>query len=355
VRSQLRQRESLRAAAALSTPPHGIGAVLESKYELKEKLGTGGFGSVYRARHVTLDTFVAVKVLHAHLLDSEETRARFAREGITACRVRHPNAVAVLDAGTTEQGAPYLVMELLEGPSLLEELARERVLRARRVAEVAAPVCEVLQAAHAAGVIHRDIKPANILIARTPRGEVVKVLDFGIAKLVDEVFEAPVTAGGHVVGTPHYMAPERLMGGAADEPSDVYSVGAMLYQMLCGRLPYGNAAATPLGQALRQLKGKAIPVAQVRPDLPGELADAVMRCLETVPGARPTLAELTETLLRVGGEYVEPIWPPVLHEVEAESDDPATGAGWNRTTIASDRASEDGVSAGGEDSPLKRS
>jgi serine/threonine protein kinase len=293
--------------------------VLEAKYELKDKLGSGGFGSVYRARHVALDTFVAIKVLHSHLLDNEATRVRFAREGVSACRVRHPNAVAVLDAGTTDQGAPYLVMELLEGPSLLEELVRETVLRVGRVADIAVPVCEVLQTAHGAGVIHRDIKPANILLARTPQGEVVKVLDFGVAKLVDEVLDTPVTAGDQVIGTPHYMAPERLLGRATDAASDVYSLGAMLYQMLSGNLPFEAAGATPLAQALRQLRDKPTALDDVRPDLPAELADAVMRCLAADAAARPALHELAETLRHVGAEHVEHVWPPELRDGPAHA------------------------------------
>jgi serine/threonine protein kinase len=317
----------------MSMPP-GSGGVLGQKYELKEKLGTGGFGSVYRARHVALDTFVAVKVLHSHLLDSETTRARFSREGITACRVRHPNAVVVLDAGTTEEGAPYLVMELLEGCSLLDELSRDKVLRVRRAAEITHAVCEVLEAAHAAGVIHRDIKPANIMLSQTPRGEVVKVLDFGIARLVDEVLEgAPVTAGDQVIGTPHYMAPERLLGRSSDERSDLYSVGAMLYQMLCARLPFGTAGSTPLGQALRQLQSTAVPVERVRPDVPAALSEAVMRCLDADAARRPTSSELAATL-REAFEHVEASWPPTLLEAEPSRDSFGPGASGDETTIA---------------------
>jgi len=332
VRSQLRQRESLRATAA-SLPP-GTGGVIGQKYELKEKLGTGGFGTVYRARHVALDTFVAVKVLHSHLLDSEATRARFAREGISACRVRHPNAVVVLDAGTTEDGSPYMVMELLEGVSLLDELSRKKVLPVRRAAEIALPVCEVLEVAHAAGVIHRDIKPANIMLARTARGELIKVLDFGIARLVDEVLEGgPVTAGDQVVGTPHYMAPERLLGRTADERSDLYSVGAMLYQMLCARLPYGSGGATPLGQALRQLQSSAVPVDRIRPGVPRELSEAVMRSLDADADRRPTLAQLCG-VLRAVSEHVEATWPPTLLDPEPTRDSFGPSASGDETTIA---------------------
>jgi serine/threonine protein kinase len=286
---------------------------IAAKYDIKEKLGTGGFGTVYRARHRALDTFVAIKVLHAHLLGSDTTRQRFTIEGISACRVRHANAVTVLDAGTTDQGAPYLVMELLEGKSLQQELADEGVLSVRRTAEIVIPVCDVLQAAHEAGVIHRDIKPANIMQVRGPRGDVVKVLDFGIAKLVDEVFDGAVTAGDQVVGTPHYMAPERLLARACDWRSDVYSLGATMYQMLSGRLAFGSAN-TPLSQALSALQG-GVSLDRIRPSLPRSVVDVVTKCLSADPDLRPALAEVAD-VMRAARAHVEEVWPPQLIEVE---------------------------------------
>jgi CheY-like chemotaxis protein len=323
IRAQL--RDSRVEPVRQSTTPEA-GLVFDTKYEIKEKIGTGGFGTVYRARHRALDTFVAVKVLHAHLIDSDTMRQRFAIEGISACRVRHANAVAVLDAGTTDQGAPYLVMELLEGKSLQQELADAGVLRVQRTAEIAIPVCEVLEAAHEAGVIHRDIKPGNIMLVSAARGDVVKVLDFGIAKLVDEVFDSVVTAGDQIVGTPHYMAPERLLARTCDGRSDVYSVGAMLYQMLSGRFAFGSAN-TPLSQALRVLQG-GVSLEQIRPALPTSVVEIVMRCLAADPELRPALSEIAE-VMRAASDHVEEVWPPQLIDVqlpdEVAADLPASG------------------------------
>jgi len=327
IRAQL--RDSLRPG---SKPPSVAPAAsaLEAKYEMKDRIGTGGFGSVYRARHLALDTFVAVKVLHTHLLDSSAMRQRFTIEGISACRVKHPNAVSVLDAGTTAEGAPYLVMELLEGTTLQDELTRNGVLTVRRTAEIVIPVCEVLEAAHAAGVIHRDIKPGNIMLVRTPRGEMVKVLDFGIAKLVDEVFDSAVTANNQIVGSPHYMAPERLLARPSDARSDIYSVGAMLYQMLSARFAFGSGN-TPLSQALRQLQG-AVGIDRIRPDLPRSVVEVVMCCLSAEPERRPSLSEVAQTL-RAAREHVEEVWPPRLHDVDPPggATDLATASGYAKT------------------------
>jgi len=332
IRAQL--RDSLRAeprTESRSSQAPDAGAPLDGKYEMLDKLGTGGFGTVYRARHRALDTMVAIKVLHSHLLDSDAMRQRFAIEGISACRVRHPNAVVVLDAGTTEAGAPYLAMELLEGKSLQEELAQAGVLRVRRTAEIMITVCEVLEAAHEAGVVHRDIKPANIMLVTSPRGETVKVLDFGIAKLMNEVFEGAVTLGDQIVGTPHYMAPERLLTQTCDGRSDVYSVGATMYQMLTGRFAFGTAN-TPLAQAVRALLG-GNSLERTRPDLPPNIVHLVMRCLSAEPELRPTLAEIA-SVLRDTSDYVEEVWPPVVVDLEEATEESLASASGYAETVA---------------------
>ena len=297
IRSQLRQT----AAAHGFTPSTGsstleIGTVLEDKYRLVERIGQGGYGIVFKARHTQLERDVAVKVLLPRHADRPEVRRRFATEGITACRVQHPNAVTVLDAGTTGGGLPYLAMELLEGPSLASEIERTGPMRLARARAIAVPICDVLATAHYSGVIHRDIKPSNVILARNRSRETVKVLDFGIAKLVD-VASLKETSENVVAGTTEYVSPERLLGEPATPASDVYSVGVTLYEMLTGQLPFGEPALHAIAQALRQVQQGAIDIATLRADLPGNVARAIMGALARDRHARISLDDLRDELL----------------------------------------------------------
>jgi serine/threonine protein kinase len=305
-----RMRVHTRKPSARSSarPSHGFvgpGTVLDDKYRLEAQLGSGGFGAVFKGMHLGLERPVAIKVLHAELLESEAAVRRFAREGVSACRVKHRNAVAVLDAGCTTSGVPYLVMEYLEGVTLHALLEREKVLRLQRTVEIAKPICDVLVTAHKAGIVHRDIKPGNVLLCKEEQGELVKVVDFGLAQLVDH----PSQSMGDIAGTPHYMAPERLLGRPSDATSDTYSVGVLLYRMLSGRFPFGALTSNPFEGVLRQLAEPATPLRDARPDLPEEVCAAVMLALASDPGARVPLAELRDTLARNAESWTEPKWP----------------------------------------------
>lgn len=298
----------------------GVGAVLGGQYRLDEIIGSGGFGSVYRALHLSRNAPVAVKVLHAHLVSSQPVLRRFQMEGLSAYRVRHKNAVAVLDTGATDEGIPYLVMELLEGVTLDAELGSLGVLPFARSASIIAQVCDVLMKAHASGIIHRDIKPANIHLSRLQGGELVKVLDFGLAKLL-EGQGAYISSGENLVGTPQFMAPERLVGKPADGRADVYSVGATLYLMLTRALPYRrNTEESLISQAIKQINNAPIAIKQLRPELPDEVAMLIMSALAQSRSARPTLADIKSGLLAWAERWVEP-WPPLVGDVGAGSID----------------------------------
>ncbi|HEU4565246.1 MAG TPA: serine/threonine-protein kinase [Gemmatimonadaceae bacterium] len=278
------------------------GTILDEKYRLEEKIGRGNFGTVYRGTHLLLQQPVAVKVFRPSTgPEGADSLERFRQEGIAACRLAHPNAVAVLDFGVAAESIAYLVMELLEGCSLAEELRAHGVLPPARCAEIMRPVCDVLAAAHAQGMVHRDINPANIFLHRGRSGEVVKVIDFGIAKVVGEQLAPGLpggTATGLFVGTPAYMAPERLEAAPYDGEVDVYAVGVTLYEMLCGRVPFRRAASDWATVMLHAVEA-APPLRECNPLVPPSLEDAIMRALAREPRERPTAAELGRTLARL--------------------------------------------------------
>ena len=272
------------------------GSVLDDTYRIDEKIGEGGFGAVFRGMHLGLQRPVAIKVLRPNpASDMSEQIARFRAEGIAACRVAHRNAVEVLHFGVSSEGIAYLVMELLNGRSVGSILRDTRSLPIAHARDIGASVCDALSAAHAAGIVHRDIKPDNIFLHDDGNGaEVVKVVDFGIAKLLDVKPEdlADATQLGSVIGTPPYMAPERLMGRAYDERSDIYSVGVLLYLMMSGELPFAAANAS-LGE---MVKLHLTQTPRVLRDVPQPIADVVMRMLAMDAGKRPGLREVRDVL-----------------------------------------------------------
>ncbi|HEY1098668.1 MAG TPA: response regulator [Myxococcota bacterium] len=295
------------------------GAVIEGRYELLRPIGQGSFGVVWRARHKALEQDVAVKLLNAEVgtdagattrLDDATPKSSSRREarsdelrleGVRAARVQHPHAVRVFDVGVMHDGTTYLVMELLDGPTVEEVLKTQRVLSLARSIEILVPVVEALAAAHAEGVNHRDVKPANVMLHRGSAGEVVKVLDFGVAKLVDvSAGEQPVGYLGSgagesssriIAGSPAYLAPERLRGTGYDGRADVYAVGVMLYELITGRVPFFNADNDLMQVALMHIKQVAVAPSVRNPALSSAVDDRVMRLLAKDPAQRPTAAQ----------------------------------------------------------------
>jgi len=210
------------------------GSVLDDRYRLGKRIGDGSMGSVYRAEHIHLGTSVAVKVLHSRFEKGSGAEQRFLREGQSAGRIDHPNVVRIFDVGRSPDGAPYIVMELLEGQELSKLLAAERLTLAR-VATLASQLLSGLARAHAERVVHRDIKPDNLFLTREDNAELLKILDFSIAK---DQGAAAMTCDGDVLGTAHYLAPEQAMGKPIDARVDLWSVGVVAYEMLTGRPPF---------------------------------------------------------------------------------------------------------------------
>ncbi len=301
VQAQLRTRAAMRAGPAkrgIALTAVGTGTVLAGKYRLEEELGAGSFGAVYRATHLGFDQPVAVKVLQTPVDESSETLARFRQEGKSAFRLQHPNVVSVHDFNFTEGSFAFLVMELLQGHNLEQELKRRGRLSPERCGEILPPICDALAEAHGLGIIHRDIKPANIYIQQTRRGEVVKVLDFGIAKLVgDAAMGQHLTLDEGILGTPAYMAPERLSGGKYDGRSDVYALGVVLYQLLAGRPPFQSEKNEAMAVAMMHLTHQPEPLRKLRPDVSPALESVVMSALEKDPESRPTAEELSRDLM----------------------------------------------------------
>ena len=302
---QAASRQVPRSMPQAAPPPPAFGrggdirpaAVIAEKYRIESRIGSGSFGVVYKATHVALDHPVAVKILQHNVLpldDRSDALVRFRREGISACRVNHPNAVQVIDFGVADNGVAYLVMELLEGMTLGDALKQTGTFSPSRCLEILVPVCGVLEEAHGAGIIHRDIKPANIFLHDSRGEEIVKVLDFGIAKLVGGSPDdhMTMTMEGSLLGTPAYMAPERVGNKAYDGRADVYSVGIMLYQMLVGHPPF--KAQDPVALAVQQLNATPPPPRDVKPDIPPAVEAVVLEALAKDPDMRPTAALLAQ-------------------------------------------------------------
>jgi serine/threonine-protein kinase len=219
--------------------------VLAGKYRLERPLNEGGMGSVWVARHLELDVEVAVKLISWVQALKPVMVERFKREARAAAQIRSPHVVQILDYGVHD-GVPYMAMELLAGEDLSEHLEARGRITPKRVLEILRPVCKVLGLAHQAGIVHRDIKPANIFLAQVGDDEVVKVLDFGIAKEINR--DAQHTTGTGLVGSPLYMSPEQIRGSDVDAQSDLWSLGVVLYEALTGAAPFESGALGELFQ-----------------------------------------------------------------------------------------------------------
>lgn len=285
------------------TPPDApdpfIGALVAERYRIERRLGEGGIGRVYRATQVALGRAVALKLLHPELCGRKDIVQRFEREAKAASRLSHPGSVMVFDFGTWS-GRLYLAMELVDGASLAEVIKANGLLAPERVIDLGTQLCEALQAAHAQGLLHRDLKPENILITRAVDGrEVVKICDYGLAYLLDDEHKsAPrLTREGAVAGTPEFMAPEQVLNRPLDGRTDLYALGCVLYEMLCGAPPFQGAS--PMEILTRQLYDDPEPLGRrARQPVPRALEQVVSWALQKMPANRPQRAsELRAALL----------------------------------------------------------
>jgi serine/threonine-protein kinase len=264
-----------------------VGTVLDGRYRIDAIIGKGGMGRVYRGEHTGIGRAVAIKVLHATLGRSKEAVARFQREALASGRLDHPNIVGVSDFGVLADGSLYLVMEALDGEPLGTKIEREKHIPWPESIEIMRGVLAGLRHAHDRGVVHRDIKPDNIFLARKDGDQVIKILDFGIAKLYAGNADDPAqTRAGLTVGTPAYLSPEQAVGGAITPASDLYSVSVVLYEMLVGRPPYDEQ--DPLAMLTAHVSREPPSFHDVAPDLeiPAALEDTIRRGLAKVSAER---------------------------------------------------------------------
>jgi tRNA A-37 threonylcarbamoyl transferase component Bud32 len=270
--------------------------VLAGEYSLKRLIASGGHGSVYEAEHRILGRRAAVKVLHAHLADQGEMLQRFVREARIVNQIRHPNVVDIYDFGMLPDGSPYYVMELLEGRTLSQLVHERGRMSTERALAYLDPVCGALEAAHRAGIVHRDLKASNVMVVEDGERPRVKLLDFGIAKVIQpEPGQVGLTLAGQRLGTAYAMAPEQLRGGPIHPTTDVYALGVLLFQLLTGRYPFHSKDR----MELERLHLEAPPP---RPSTSAPVAPAVdavvLRCLEKDAERRFPSAQAFLTALR---------------------------------------------------------
>ncbi|MBW1755026.1 MAG: serine/threonine protein kinase [Deltaproteobacteria bacterium] len=281
-----------------------MGTVLLEQFRIEEQIGTGGMGTVYRAHQTTVGRDVAIKVLRPELARDEQAVFRFEREARVAISLDHPNLVRVFLSGRLPDGRLYIVMELLEGRSLADELDEQGLPSLERALIMTMKLCAGLGAVHAAGIVHRDIKPENVYLVRRGRDtDFVKLVDFGIARVLEAEGIGPTTTqNGRVFGTATYISPEAATGEETDQRSDIYSLGVLTYQLLTGELPFDGKTA---GAVLMQHVHQAPPLLQATgrgAEVPDDVARVVMRSLSKDPAARQqTLAEFLDSLAEAAG------------------------------------------------------
>jgi serine/threonine-protein kinase len=275
-----------RPAPAVPADPM-IGASLNNRFTVEEKLGEGGFGAVYRGVQAATGRKVAIKLLHPEMTRDENVLARFRREGQVLCQLRDAHTITTYDFDQTSDGTLFIAMELLEGKSLHDLFHAEAPLEWKRVLKIMSQMCTSLEEAHALGIVHRDLKPENIhLENRAGNPEFVKILDFGIAKVMrgDGIagdMSPQLTATGQTLGTLEYMSPEQLMGKPLDGRSDIYGLGVVAYEMITGQLPFPDAVG-PAALISAQLK-KTPPAPSVtnpKGEIPDVVDQLVFRMLE---------------------------------------------------------------------------
>ena len=275
------------------------GHLLGPRYRIERHIGSGAMGQVYAARELGSSKAVAIKVISEEHTTDATMVARFRREGRVMAETRHPNIVEVVDLDVAE-GRWFLAMELLDGINLAQAIAQKPRFEPEEIVPVLRAVLDALGAAHGREIVHRDLKPENIFLVGPPNGAFqVKVLDFGVARVVDESAEEQLTRSGTIIGTPEFMSPEQAMGRKADARSDLYAVGCIAYTMLCGRPPFLDN--WPMRVIMKQAFEPHVPPSRVRTDLSAGGGDVIDRFVARALAKKPeerfqSAAEMREAL-----------------------------------------------------------
>ncbi len=302
-----------------------IGKELAGRFRLVEKIGQGGMGAVFKAIHTQMGRACAIKLLLPMSSDSDSTIERFKREAQMASRIDNPHAVTIYDFGESETGMLYLAMEYIEGKALGHLLINERPLATERIVHITNQIAAALSAAHALGIVHRDLKPDNIMITRKgDNADFVKVLDFGIAKPVDEDDRENLTKTGFVLGTPFYMSPEQISGEKLDARSDVYSLALIVYEMFSGRLPFEGDNSQAI--MIKRLVAEPKPLRDFVPTMSNEVERAVMSGLERDRNLRASSIEIFAAQLKNALAATQSLSNRQTHPVSHDASE--------RTTIA---------------------
>ncbi len=287
------------------------GTVVAGKFRIERVLGQGGMGVVFEARHLQLDQRVALKFLLPNALRQTESLARFAREARAAAAIRGEHVARVIDVGTLDTGAPYIVMEFLEGEDLARSVAERGRLSVAQALTFILQACEALVEAHAQGIIHRDLKPSNLFVTSYADGTpCLKILDFGISKLTSgSSSDLNMTDTATVMGTPHYMSPEQMRSTrSVDARSDIWALGVILYELVSGEVPFKAETMPQLCSLV--LESTPPRLSTLNPKIPAGLENAILRCLEKDPNGRfQNIAALASAL----GKFAP---PEAQHSVE---------------------------------------
>lgn len=251
-----------------------LGRVLDGRFRLTKMIGRGGMGTVYKAIHIQMDRVCAIKLVPPVSNDKEAALARFRREARMSSRIDSPNAITIYDFGEAEPGLLYLAMEYIEGVTLADVLNHEFTLPLDRVVSITTQIANALAAAHSLGIVHRDLKPSNIMLMDKGGLDVVKVLDFGIAKSINEINDDPLTQTGTLLGTPTYMSPEQVLGESVTSKTDVYSLAVIVYEMLARRPPFQGDNLRSL--LMSRVTGEPRPLREVTPSIDAAVEKVVM-------------------------------------------------------------------------------